>query len=139
MSVKQAPVDTPILDEKRKFWISDSWKRWFSQMFLVWRRTQNYGVADVPSSVSSGGTYTAQDGFDSVILDPAADLAAYTVALPPNPQDKDVYWITSTKLITALTLTATGATINSPPASLLPSSSVLFQYVQSNTTWYRRL
>lgn len=138
MSAKQPPVQVPATKtfSKDLHEFTDSWKQWFSGIFPIWQRTQNYNVYDyiVPAD---GSTYTAPPAVDSVLLEPAGALAALTVLLPALPQDRDTFSVSSTHDITALTVGGAYTVLNAP-AGLLAGQGVCWQFRLANTTWYRR-
>lgn len=139
MSAKQPPVQSPATQDFSKglYEFTDSWKRWFTEMFQIWKRTQNYNVYDYAVPLD-GGTYLAVDGSDSAILDPAGGLLGLTVALPPTPQDRDTFTLTSTQNVAALTVTS-NYTVQASPTGLTANTRVMWRFRQANTTWYLSL
>lgn len=139
MSAKQPPVQAPISqDFSQGLQITtDTWKRWFSDMFNIWKRTQNYNVYDY-AIVTDGESYTAPDSVDSSVLEPTSGLLTLTVALPPTPQDRDTYTLTSTQNVATLTVTSS-YTVQAAPAGLTANTAVMWRFRQANTTWYLSL
>lgn len=89
---------------------------------------------------TTGSTVTIPQGQLGVILNPAGTLASLTVALPAvwNPNNTQTIWISTTKAITALTITApAGVTVSSGvPTSLIAGQGFSLSYNNSDTTWY---
>jgi hypothetical protein len=114
---------------------TDGWQRWFSDMFQIWKRTQNYNVYDyvVPAD---GGSYIAPTGVDTTILEPAGGLLALTVTLPSMPQDRDTYRLSSTQNVATLTVLS-NYTIATTATGLTAGICVSWQFRLANTTWYR--
>lgn len=139
MSAKQPPVQIPATKDFSKGLqvFTDGWVRWLSEMFIIWKRTQNYNVYDyaVPAS---GDTYSVPDGFDSSVLEPAGGLLTLHVVLPPTPQDRDTYTLTSTQNVATLTVTS-NYTVQAAPAGLTANTRVMWRFRQANTTWYLSL
>lgn len=87
----------------------------------------------------SGATVVMLGGTTGLLLDPAAEIATLTVTLPNGPTDGQVAEISSTQIIDALTVNATGATVSGGAAMILAANGgVSWRYRQTNTTWYRR-
>lgn len=93
---------------------------------------QNYDYL-VPTTGFSY-TFTAANG---VILNPAATLATGTVTMPSAPVDGMTVSISTTKEITALTISgASGQTVSNAVTSLLAGGCVTYLYRAANTTWF---
>lgn len=139
MSAKQPPVQAPISQDFSKglYITTDTWKRWFSDMFNIWKRTQNYNVYDY-AIPAEGGTYTALDGTDSAVLEPAGGLLTLTVVLPPTPQDRDTFTLSSTQNVATL-ITISNYTVQASPPGLTANTAVTWRFRQTNTTWYLSL
>jgi len=139
VSAKQPPVQAPISKDFAKGLqiTTDAWNRWFSDMFNIWRRTQNYNVYNY-AVVIDGDTYTVPDGVDSSILEPAGGLLTLTVVLPATPQDRDTYTLTSTQNVGTLTVTS-NYTVQAAPTGLTANTAVMWRFRQTNTTWYLSL
>ena len=88
---------------------------------------------------TSGSTVVMAINTTAQLLDPAAEIATLTVTLPGVPGDGQVVEISSTQIIDALTVNASGATvIGGGPMILSANGGVSWRYRASNTTWYRR-
>jgi hypothetical protein len=87
----------------------------------------------------NGGTTVATDGLGAVQLEPAAAIATYTVTLPPNATDNQIFGVSTTQDISALTGgPAAGQSVNGGAVGVLPADGgVAWRYRASNTTWYR--
>lgn len=139
MSAKQPPVQAPLTQDFSKglYVTTDTWKRWFSEMFQIWKRTQNYNVYDYAQPLD-GGTYNALDGSDTALLEPAGGLLALTVVLPVFPQDRDTFRVSSTQSVATLTVQS-NYTVQAAPAGLTANTAVVWRFRQANTTWYLSL
>lgn len=73
-----------------------------------------------------------------LILTPTGTFAAGTIALPQaiNSVDKQQILVNSTQAVTALTITASGATIIGAPSNLGANDAFLLMYEQTTTAWY---
>jgi hypothetical protein len=88
----------------------------------------------------TGATLTAavnQGGFG---LEPAGEIATLTVVMPPNAKERQVFEISTTQTIDALTVTpAAGQTVlGGGPLLLAANGGAAWRYRASNTSWYRR-
>lgn len=93
---------------------------------------QNYDYL-VPTTGFSY-TFTTANG---VILNPAATLATGTVTMPSSPVDGMTVSISTTKEITALTISgASGQTVSNAVTTLLAGGCVTYLYRAANTTWF---
>lgn len=93
---------------------------------------QNYDYL-VPTTGFSY-TFTTANG---VILNPAATLATGTVVMPAAPVDGMTITISTTKEISAFTLSgSTGQTVSNAPTALLAGDCITFLYRSANTTWF---
>lgn len=85
----------------------------------------------------TGATITAPAGAASLILEPAAEIAALAVHLPPGPLDRQGFRLSTTKAIDALTVTSTdGSTVNNGSLVMGANSETSWIYRLTNTTWY---
>tara|TARA_R110000868_G_scaffold388743_1_gene657803 strand:+ start:1176 stop:2030 length:855 start_codon:yes stop_codon:yes gene_type:complete len=82
-------------------------------------------------------TYTFAAGTTVLVINPAGTLATGTITMPAAPADGMTITFSSTKQITALTLSGnTGQTVVSA-ATLLPANqATTYVYRLSNTSWY---
>ena len=79
---------------------------------------------------TTGSTLTASAAGGGYMLDPAATIATLTVVTPPSPRDLQLFEITTTATITALTVNpASGQTVKGGSA---------FRYRAADSTWRRR-
>ncbi len=86
---------------------------------------------------TSGATVTLPRSNDTVaVLNPAADLALLTIAMPSSPKDGDLVSITSNKNIAAVTFT-NGVTTNAP-VSFSTGSSFSMVYSAALGTWNQK-
>ena len=89
---------------------------------------------------TDGATVTATVGLAALVLEPAAPLATLTVVLPPTPDDGQVFELSTTQDISALTVdgAAGDSVIGSSVGVLAQNGGASWRYRKSNTTWYRR-
>ena len=86
----------------------------------------------------TGFSLTIGAAVQYLILDPAGTLATGTITMPASPTDGFLVGFSSTKIVTALTLTpGTGQTIPNAPTSLAAGVGLTFLYRSANATWYR--
>ena len=79
---------------------------------------------------TAGATVTITSS--NVVLNPAADLATLTIALP-TANNGDIVSVTSTKAVTALTITGT---VEGGPSALTANVPVKFIYITAATSWF---
>jgi hypothetical protein len=104
-------------------------------------------VGNVTQSLTSGATGTINDNTSSIVINPAALLAALALKMPANPVDGDIVNIifggtiaAGATVVTAFTLAANtgqhlyGAT---PTATATGGTSYQYKYNAANTTWYQ--
>jgi hypothetical protein len=89
---------------------------------------------------TSGATLTAPAYLGAYVIDPTAALASLTVIAPPGANDGQVFEVSSTQAITALTVSpAAGQTVNGGgPFLLAADGGCGWRYRAANNTWYRR-
>lgn len=88
---------------------------------------------------ASGATLTAPAYLGAYVIDPAGMLAALTVVTPPGANDGQLFEISSSQAITALTvLPAAGQTVNGGAMMLAANGGCGWRYLAANNTWYRR-
>lgn len=87
----------------------------------------------------NGDTVTATVGLGALVLEPAAAIATLTVVLPPTPLDGQVFALSTTADITALSATAAGGitVLGGGPFTLAGNGGVAWRYRVANTSWYR--
>jgi hypothetical protein len=90
---------------------------------------------------ADGGSFQVPDNAPTVILNPAATLAAYTVLLPVNPVDGMEVKVATNRIITALTVSAgtgtTGHTVNAKPTTLSAGAGFAYIWRASSLNWFR--
>lgn len=92
-------------------------------------------VYQVPAD---GVTITSPAGIGGYEFDPAAGLAVLNVVLPPAPADQQVFSISTTETILALTVTGSGgATVKGGVLTLTGNGGIAFRYRAGDTTWRR--
>ena len=82
-------------------------------------------------------TYAIPDDAETVLFKPAATIAALTVQMPVNPYDGQKVTIATTQVVTSLTHTATGKTIQAPFTAGTANGFGSWKYRLADTTWYR--
>lgn len=96
------------------------------------------GVAPYSLQVPlTGFTIQAGAGVAQLILNPAGTLASGTVNFPLSPTDNQSFAIASSQIITALSLTATAATISNAVTTLAAGGFAKYLYSSASTTWFR--
>lgn len=87
----------------------------------------------------SGATLTASAGQGGYNLVPAGTLATLTVVLPPTPSDGQVFELSTTQQLTALTVSAPGgATVRGASYTLNADSGSSWRYREAYTAWMVR-
>ena len=85
----------------------------------------------------SGATVVATAG--ALLLEPAGTLATLTVTLPPDPVDGQIFELSTTQQITALTVQgAAGETVRGATFTLNPDSGSSWRYRTASVTWFVR-
>ena len=86
----------------------------------------------------TGFNIIAATGTASLILNPAGSLASGTVTFPASPLDGQLFRISCSQNITALTLSpSSGQSVKNAPTALTAGSGYDFQYVLPQLTWFR--
>lgn len=86
----------------------------------------------------TGFSLTIGAAVQYLILDPAGTLATGTITMPASPTDGFTVTISSSKAVTALTLTpGAGQTIANTNSALAAGVGLTFLYRSANATWYR--
>lgn len=112
------------------------------------KKVQLTTVADVGSLEPSVGTtyynvplttetYAIPDDAETVLFKPAGTIAALTVTMPVNPYDGQKVTIASTQVVTSLSQTAAGKTIQAPLTAFTANGFGTWRYRLADTTWYR--
>ena len=79
----------------------------------------------------------ADAGDVHLILTPSAVLATGAIRLPPDPLDKQLTLVTSTRQITALMLDASGRAVQGAPTTLAADGFFTLKFDGVTDTWYR--
>jgi len=89
---------------------------------------------------ADGSTQTATEGLGAFVFNPAGALATLAVVLPVSPIDGQVFEISTSQDIGALTVSApAGATVSGGTVGVLSGNGgCSWRYVESETTWFRR-
>jgi len=88
---------------------------------------------------ASGTTLTAPAYLGAYVIDPAATLAALTVVAPPDANDGQVFELSTTQAITALSVSpAAGQSLIGGALLLAADGGVAWRFRAANNTWYRR-
>ena len=88
---------------------------------------------------ASGATLTAPAFLGAYVLDPAGTLAALTIVLPPTANDGQVFEVSTTQAVTALTVgPAAGQSVRGGSVMLTAGGGVSWRYRGADSTWYRR-
>ena len=88
---------------------------------------------------ASGTTLTAPPYLAAYVMDPAATLAALTVVTPPGANDGQIFELSTTQAITALTVSpAAGQSVNGGSLTLAAHGGAGWRFRAANNTWYRR-
>jgi hypothetical protein len=85
---------------------------------------------------ATGFTLRCRPGVDLLVLDPAGTLATGTIYLPDNPGDGDKLIVATSQAVTALTVSAAGATVTGAPNALVAGGRVEFRFVGPAGKWF---
>lgn len=85
----------------------------------------------------TGETYDCPDDAEQVLIKPAGTIAAHTFNMPVNPYDGQLLRVAMTQTITALTMAATGKTLNGGLTAGAANGFAAWRYRAADTTWYR--
>jgi len=111
------------------------------QITGAWVRLGFDATRIIPYSLQvpvTGFSISIPNGVGQLILDPAGTLATGAVTFPSQPVDGQVVGISSSQTVTALTLLGfAGQAVSNPISTLLAGIGVNYQYVLSNSKWYR--
>jgi hypothetical protein len=87
---------------------------------------------------TTGFSIQPANGVTSLLLDPAGTLAAGTIVFPATPIDGQMFNVSTSQIITALTLSApAGQTILGTITTLAANAHAAWQYVASVAKWFR--
>lgn len=89
------------------------------------------------SAPLTGATVTIAAGTEHLVLNPAADIAELTVALPTTPADGTTVRVSSSQAVTTLTVTDGAASSVGAPTAMTDNSFWSMIYREADTTWYR--
>lgn len=88
---------------------------------------------------TTGATLTATEGLGCYELEPAATIATLTIVAPPSADDREIFEITTTATITALTVSpAAGQTVKGGSLMLTANGGIAFRFRAADSTWRRR-
>jgi len=88
------------------------------------------------ASPATGTTVTSPDWANVTELTPAGTLATLTVLPPPVPCDGQVWALTSSQIVTALTITLQpGQSMGGAPTSLAANTVTAWAFDVTNNTW----
>lgn len=88
---------------------------------------------------ATGATLTAPAYLGAYVVDPAGTLASLTVVMPPGANDGQLFEISTSQAITALSVSpAAGQTVNGGSLLLAANGGCGWRYRAANSTWYRR-
>ncbi|TXH13849.1 MAG: SGNH/GDSL hydrolase family protein [Hyphomicrobiaceae bacterium] len=90
-----------------------------------------YVVATAGSTI-----YARGDRNLKLLLKPAATLATLTVVMNPLPRNGDVFTLSSTQAVTALTLTS-AKTVNGAITAVTANTPVSYQYNETADQWFK--
>lgn len=136
-----AEAATRIISDREVIVVTDDYSLLIGDGSTTGGRTRLRGepAGAVPySAPSSGATITTASGERVRVVDPAATIAALTITLPPSPPDGHVWEGSTSQAITALTVTAAGATVLGGSFLAPANSGFSWRYVAANAHWYRR-
>jgi hypothetical protein len=86
---------------------------------------------------TAGATLTSTEGQSGYVLAPAGTLATLTVVLPPNPLDGQRFFLSSSQVVTALTLSGATFLSNSTLTALAAADAFRFIYIGAQGKWAR--
>jgi hypothetical protein len=136
-----ASQSVPVYDPAK----GDS-RRWSLADLLAWIQSNTLPGKQEPNTQYSapvdGGTVLVNDDNEDthLILTPAGLLNALTITLPAlaNLRDKQVFIVSCTQEVTALTINGNGATVGTgAPAAFLADEYFTLKYDATLNIWYR--
>lgn len=87
----------------------------------------------------TGATLTMAIGMSALVIDPAGTIATLHVVLPPDPTDGQIFELSTTNTITAITCTGDGGdTVEEGTGMLTGGGGLSWRYSLADTNWYRR-
>ena len=72
-----------------------------------------------------------------LLLTPTAGFAAGTITLPAIPSDGQEILVSCTQIVTTLTVSGNGKTVNGAPTTLTANAFLRLRYDGINNSWYR--
>jgi hypothetical protein len=88
---------------------------------------------------SSGDALTATEGLGCYELEPAGTIATLTIVTPPNAVDRQIFEITTTAAVTALTVSAaSGQSVLGGSLLMSAHSGISYRFREADSTWRRR-
>jgi hypothetical protein len=81
-------------------------------------------------------TYTFAAGTQVLVINPAGTLATGTITMPASPADGMTITFSSSKQITALTMSGNGASISGAVTLLPAQTAMAYVYRATGTTWW---
>ena len=122
----------PVLSTDRVAVVRD--KTYYASALYASRPSYSY------QQPPNAATLVASTGLGEFVIDPLAELASLTVVLPAAPVDGDVFYLTVSQTIDALTVTAAaGQSISAAkagPVAFGAGGTLRFKYVAGITTWF---
>jgi hypothetical protein len=87
---------------------------------------------------TTGQTVTVAAGDSWLVLTPAGTLAALTVNLPTSRTDGQTVLVNSTQILTSLTVSGAGTTVNGAPTTLAAVNGFFeMRYTATLNAWFR--
>ena len=83
---------------------------------------------------ASADTLTAPAHLGAYVIDPAGELAALTIVLPPAPVDGQLFEVSTTRTIDAFSATGGGGALG----VLAAGGGIGWRYRDASLSWYRR-
>lgn len=96
----------------------------------------------IPGSVKqaplTGASYVIPNDCNFLVVAPAGTIAAYTLTMPAAPSDEQEVALSTTQVITALTMAASGTdTLRAGLTAGSVNGFAKWKYSKGDTTWYR--
>lgn len=87
---------------------------------------------------TTGFSFTIGNGTVTQLFNPAGTLATGTITTPASPKDGQEFYVSTSQIITALTVSAnSGQSILNPPTTLALGTGFGYIYDLASTTWFR--
>lgn len=150
MSYNYPPKETPVLSDLGLIWDSQNsaWKvsslNNILTLFAANLVLPDAGRPEANSQYSApitGFTVAVTDNNEDthLILTPAGTLATGTITLPASTsvRDKQTVLVSCTQIVTTLTVSGNGATVNGAPTTLAANGYFTLKYDISVNSWYR--